>query len=284
MKKFTFFSNILTGFSKRLKNLILNPFKEVGISRSKIVILKHQASGKIRQQRLLGNSVFFYNPQELIHGLREIFVEKIYRVSLPDNPYIIDCGANIGLSVLYFKNLFPDAEILAFEPDERNFFLLEKNIRSFNLSNIGLRKEAVWNEDTWLNFTEEASMSSKIEMNGSGSKKVKASRLRDFLNRKVDFLKIDIEGAEYTVLCDIADKLKNVDNMFIEYHGNYDQQIELTKLFVILTENNFNYYIKEALSVYNHPFNQEKNNKIVYDIQLNIFCHKNKASAIIKNP
>ncbi|HMU59985.1 MAG TPA: FkbM family methyltransferase [Chitinophagaceae bacterium] len=284
MQNSSFIGNFLSGLKKKLHILCTNSYATVGISKIKHKILKHLPPGKIRGHKMLNASFFYQNPQEFLHGIKEIFIEKIYKVSLPDNPYIIDCGANIGLSVLYFKNIFPDAEILAFEPDERNFSLLEKNIRSFNLSNIGLRKEAVWNEDTWINFTEEASMSSKIEMNGSGSKKVKASRLRDFLNRKVDFLKIDIEGAEYTVLCDIADKLKNVDNMFIEYHGNYDQQIELTKLFVILTENNFNYYIKEALSVYNHPFIQEKNNKIVYDIQLNIFCHKNKASAIIKNP
>ena len=40
-------------------------------------------------------------------------------------------------------------------------------------------------------------------------------------------MKLDIEGAEYKVLKDIADNLGNVNNMFIEYHGTFDQNNEL---------------------------------------------------------
>lgn len=274
MQKSTFLTNIVSGISKRLSRFTYNPYKDIGIPLLKLKILKHQTLGTLRNQKILGNKLYFYSPQEFLHGIKEIFVDKVYLISLPENPYIIDCGANIGLSILYFKKLYPNAEILAFEPDERNFSLLERNLHSFNLSNIILRQEAVWNENTYISFSEEASMSSKIDLSDSGTKKVKAIRLREHLNRKVDFLKIDIEGAEYEVLCDIADLLPNVNNMFIEYHGTYSQQNELTNLFSIISGNNFKYYIKEALSVYNHPFVLEKDKGMKYDIQLNIFCHK----------
>jgi predicted O-methyltransferase YrrM len=53
---------------------------------------------------------------------------KIYRFnSLITKPLILDCGANVGVSVLYFKRLYPDAEIIAFEPDEDVFAILKQN-------------------------------------------------------------------------------------------------------------------------------------------------------------
>ena len=70
-------------------------------------------------------------------------------------------------------------------------------MHSFGYSHVQLRPEAVWIENTTLNFSNEASMSSKIEETDSSNvKKVKAIRLRDLLDKKVEFLKIDIEGAE----------------------------------------------------------------------------------------
>lgn len=57
----------------------------------------------------------------------KIFKRQIYNFQI-DNPapYIIDAGANIGLGVIYFKKLFPDAEIIAFEPDPNIFAVMKK--------------------------------------------------------------------------------------------------------------------------------------------------------------
>ena len=40
----------------------------------------------------------------------------------------IDCGANIGISILFFKKQYPDCTIMAFEPNPHAFPLLEKNV------------------------------------------------------------------------------------------------------------------------------------------------------------
>ena len=112
--------------------------------------------------RLFGKDLHFINATELLHGLKEIFVDEIYKQELPAQPYIIDCGANIGLSVIYMKRRHPDAEILAFEPDEENFLLLTKNIQSFGFENVHLKKEAVWIEDKILNFSAKGSTESKL--------------------------------------------------------------------------------------------------------------------------
>ena len=51
------------------------------------------------------------------------------------------------------KNLYPDAEILAFEPDDLNFELLSRNVKAGGYSNITLRKEAVWIENSNVYFS-----------------------------------------------------------------------------------------------------------------------------------
>ena len=54
--------------------------------------------------------------------------------------------------------------------------------------------------------------------------KVKTVRLKNFLHRSIDFLKIDIEGAEYEVLKDCEEFLFNVDKIFVEYHSIYNEE------------------------------------------------------------
>lgn len=275
LKMSAFLKNTIRGLFAKITSLFHNPYKIIGISWLKVKYYKHLPPGKLRKQRLNGKYIYFLSPQELLHGLNEVFIDEIYSINLPDNPLIVDCGANIGLSIIFFKKEHPGATITAFEPDEKNFELLTKNIDSHELKGISLLKKAVWKQNTILDFSNESSMSSKIQ-NGKipGSKKVEAIRLGDWLNQKVHFLKIDIEGAEFEVLTDIETKLSNVDNMFIEYHGTFQQEKELTRIINIISLAGFQYYIKEALPIYQSPFKRIKNPAINYDIQLNIFCFR----------
>jgi FkbM family methyltransferase len=275
MQNKSFVKNILHGIRTRLGKILNNPYGHVGINRFRLIRYKHLEPGKLRTQHILGKELSFLSSTELLHGIKEIFLDEIYKQDLPAEPYIIDCGANIGLSVIYMKWKYPGAEIVAFEPDEQNFNLLEKNVRSFGFSRVTLKKEAVWIENTILKFASEGSMSSKIETVKNGvTIDVKAIRLKDYLNRKVDFLKIDIEGAEFLVIKDIRDNLHFVNNLFVEYHGNFIQQNELAELIDVIKNCGFTYYIKEATEVYKTPFTRTKNPLIPYDIQLNIFCFR----------
>ena len=104
-----------------------------------------------------------------MHGINEIFVEGIYKQQLQPRPFIIDCGANIGLSVIYMKSLYPQATIIAFEPDEKNFELLKTNMRNFEFEQVEIRQEAVWIENTTLQFASEGSMSSRIQDDLNGN-------------------------------------------------------------------------------------------------------------------
>ncbi len=273
MQNKSFSKNIIQGIRLRMGKIFHNPYRKVNIGPFKKIYYKHLNSGKVRTHKLLGKTIYFYSPTELLHGMKEIFLDEIYKQDLPSRPFIIDCGANIGLSVIYMKNLYPMATILAFEPDEKNYDLLKKNIENFGFEQIEIRREAVWIENTTLQFVSEGSMSSRIDNNISGNTTdVKAIRLKDYLNKYVDFLKIDIEGAEYQVMKDIADQLHFVNHLFLEYHGTFEQNTELAQLFELLVEKGFTYYIREATSIFENPLYPIKKPGIPYDVQLNIFC------------
>jgi FkbM family methyltransferase len=272
MQKKSFGYNIFKGIQMRWNKLFHNPYGKVNLSPLKKIYYKHLNPDKTRTHQLYGKELSFVSPTELLHGFKEIFVDEIYKQELPPHPYIIDCGANIGLSVIYLKRQHPDAEILAFEPDDKNFELLEKNVRSFNLENVHMKKEAVWVKDGFLNFSSRGSTESKlVEENVVGSTSVRTIRLKDLINKKTDFLKIDIEGAEYKVLLDLEEKLHFVSHLFLEYHGNFNQNRELNDMLSVLVKNGFSYYIKEAATVYRTPFFRPLKNSYPYDIQLNIF-------------
>ena len=258
-----------------MRSLFRNPYKKAGFNWWTIKKLKHLPPGKHRSLPFFGKAIHFISPTEFLHGLHEIFIDEIYKQELPADAYILDCGANIGLSVIYLKQQFPQATIVAFEPDETNFRLLEENTRSFGLTGITLKKEAVWIANTSLQFAGAGSMSSRIaDKVESETVSVSATRLRDYLNRPVDFLKVDIEGAEYEVLKDIRENLHQVRNLFIEYHGSFSQSNELTEMLQWVSVNGFSVYIKEAAPVYPTPFYRNRRADYAYDVQLNIFCFR----------
>lgn len=271
----SFYKNLINGINLRIKRSFSNPYKEVNVNWFSLKYLKHVPADKIHSHQLLQHATYFYGGSEYLHGLKEIFLEGVYKQNLPENAYIIDCGAHIGLSVIYLKNICPTARIICFEPDEKNYNLLQKNILSHHLENVEAKKEAIWDENTSLHFIQDGNMGSKIgETTTSHSVTVKATRLKDYLDKKVDFLKMDIEGAEYKVLTDISEKLENVNKMFIEYHGTFDENNELLEIFEIILKAGFKFYIKEATSVFDQPF-LSKNYSGEYDLQLNIFCFRN---------
>lgn len=270
----TFFQNVSRGIKQNVKKHLHNKYREVNISWLYLKYLKHIPAGKTYYHKLFNSNTKFVNGQEYLHGITEVFIEQVYKQSLPANALVLDCGAHIGLSIIYLKKICPTARITAFEPDSRNFDLLVYNTTSHNLKDVTIVNKAVWTDNTFISFKAEGNMSSKIEFNNTDSNKIEAVRLKDYLNQKVDFLKLDIEGAEYDVLKDIEDKLINVDKLFLEYHGTFEQNNELCEIFNILERQEFKFYIKEATVVYDFPFIHQKSPSIPYDVQLNIFCFK----------
>src|SRR5262249_6959572 len=82
-----------------------------------------------------------------------LFYHEMYRFpTTAEVPRIIDCGASIGLGVCYFKHLYPESEIVAFEPDPRVFEVLKRNCASWGSDGIRLIPKAVWTRETMVAF------------------------------------------------------------------------------------------------------------------------------------
>jgi FkbM family methyltransferase len=206
----------------------------------------------------------------------ELFVKEIYKFkSQKGNPYIIDCGANIGLSLIYFKTLYPNAEVIAFEPDKKIFEVLCYNVKAFQFQNLLLVNKAVWSEETTLYFTADGSDGGRIcnTLTDETLQEIQTVRLRKYLQKKVDFLKIDVEGAEVEVLKDCADLLNNVERLFVEYHSFLEKKQELDILLDILTQAKFRYYITHVGIVSPHPLEAIASISQI-DNQLNIYAYR----------
>ncbi|MEQ1762394.1 MAG: FkbM family methyltransferase [Pyrinomonadaceae bacterium] len=222
-----------------------------------------------------GYPTYFASPYWFLHSVREIFVDEVYRYNPSgSSPVIIDCGANIGLSVVYFKELCPGAKIVAFEPDPAVFDLLKKNVLERSYTDVELVNEAVWVDNSILNFSAEGALGGKVSDDKSKSEliAVQGKRLRDVLDRDIDFLKLDIEGAEYAVLEDCKDLLGNVRNLFVEYHCDPDEDQRLHNILDWIANAGFRYYVTEASPAQAHPFISRRAEP--FEMQLNISCYR----------
>lgn len=177
--------------------------------------------------KILGFVVTAYDYGTLNYLFKEIFLsEEYYFESEHPRPVIIDCGANIGMSVLYFKFLYPDCSVIAFEPNPFAFVLLERNIYQNNLKNVDLKNIGLSNTETIIQFfigENKGGLSSSMikERGGENTISIQSGRLSEFMqDTTFDLIKMDVEGVETKVLEDLlsADKLGNANKYIIEYH------------------------------------------------------------------
>jgi len=224
---------------------------EINLSETQLEDLLKQKHG-VKGSIVVENKIFSFHDARCFYDTYcEVIKNKIYQFNnFSSKPYIIDCGANMGLSVYFFSKQYPNAEILAFEPEEPIFEVLEKNIQTYSLSNVKAFKKAVWDSETTLQFYTDKGMGGSIENTYKNQQPstVETLRLADFLNKKTDMLKLDIEGAEYVVLKDCSHLLKNVENLFVEYHSYVNKEQHLDDILQILKSNGFRYHLKESYS------------------------------------
>lgn len=222
---------------------------------------------------LQGNTIEIPDAASYLFMYEEIFKKEIYKFSAVGKEIlIIDCGANIGLSIIYFKKLFPNASIIGFEPDAQIFNLLRQNIDSCEFENIKLYRKACWSNETTLKFISEGADAGRAvsQSEAANTISVETVRLKDFLNGTVSFLKMDIEGSEFEVLKDAAENLRNVENIFVEYHSFSDKEQMLPELLTILKNAGFRLHIAAPGLVSENPF-MSITEYAGMDNQLNIF-------------
>ena len=198
---------------------------------------------------LLGFSIDSFSYYDLNSLIHEVFAQGIYKFSThTKEPFIIDCGSNIGISILYFKSLYPRAKIIGFEPDKSTYELLTTNLKNNNLADVVAYQKAIHPTETTLTFYSNNNAPGYPGMNifgmaGCTSKQeISATPLSPFITQPVDFLKIDIEGAEADLIeeLDMSQKLPLIQQLVMEFHPDKNS---LAKTLNILEKNNFNYVI-----------------------------------------
>jgi FkbM family methyltransferase len=179
------------------------------------------------------------------------FIDREYQFATgAPRPFIVDCGANIGTAILFFKTLYPGAEIVAFEPDPAAFEALDANIRDNALRDVTIHRAAVGGGDAHAvlyvgaSGTGQASLVAPLEP--ARPVTVDVVRLSRYIDRPVDLLKIDVEGAEMDVLTDLVETgtLSVVRQMVIEYHHHMTPADDrMSAVFRLLEDAGFGYVI-----------------------------------------
>jgi len=202
------------------------------------------------QQTKLPPFVIFFNQSEEFHHLKnEIFTHNAYYFETENPaPRIIDAGAHIGLATLYFKKLFPLAHVRAIEPNPAVIGVLQKNLEENQVQDVKFHQVALADKAGTKTFFFDRSahnwQSTASFTDGawnhtqeSASTEVPTVPLAQFLTEEIDFLKMDIEGAEQEVLLACGSLIRQVKHMLVEFHPGKHQSLE--KICQFLKENGF---------------------------------------------
>lgn len=183
-----------------------------------------------------GFSAYVGGEEEAHFIYKEIFQDHTYDVAeLPDNAFIVDVGANIGMFTLYMKQRYPSSKVLAFEPAPETFGTLSQNIKLHQIEGIELHQCALGSKETTEILTfyphfpgnstlvpeekerlrrlgHEVNLGDFVESvyRDATEFSVPVKRLSQFLKDRealtsIDLLKVDVEGAELDVLGGLDD-------------------------------------------------------------------------------
>ncbi len=202
-----------------------------------------------------GLTVEFTDAASLLNLWDEIFVSKIYDLGeLPGPLRVVDAGANLGLTMLYLKRRYGSVSGVCFEPDPAIAEVLRRNLKSWDCGEVAVEECALGAEEGTANFASDGSDGGRVD--GNGGLEVAVKRLSPFLEEPTDFLKIDIEGAEFDVLEELVGRLSQVKRLFIELHTFPGQPQRIGRALAILEEAGFRVF-PQALIGPHSPFDPQ---------------------------
>lgn len=169
-----------------------------------------------------------------VRVFREVIVHQAYGEALAalgevrDDLWVVDAGANIGLSTLYVLKRFPRARVVALEPDPENVDQIRWHISHNRCEQVRIIPAALWSRRTKLRFIGNddpvLSWGLRVEAGEDGSVPAVSvdDLLRDHEIDRIDLLKLDVEGSEFAVFADpgAGQWLARVRVIIMEVHPN----------------------------------------------------------------
>jgi FkbM family methyltransferase len=206
-----------------------------------------------KRTTVLGMPVSFFSWSTLHYLFDEIFVTSGYEFEPAGEPLrIIDAGANIGMATLWFARAYPSARITAIEPDPTTFGLLRTNLEDNGFDQVTPVQAALASKPGSIEFVVDPDRPGWLMMSVDARRMhgtpvtVPAMRLSDLVDGPVDFLKLDVEGAEHEVMGELADSgaLTSIRAMVMEYHHHIDPGVDrLADMLRLLEEHDFAYRV-----------------------------------------
>ncbi|MFI5310985.1 MAG: FkbM family methyltransferase [Gemmatimonadales bacterium] len=178
---------------------------------------------------------------------KDEFVRRNYAFTTErEAPVVIDGGANMGMFTLATLRDHPRARITAFEPDPALIPLLRANLDQNGASHVTVVNAALGGEDAEMGFSPDGQAGGMLDK-GEGLMRVRVERLSRYLDQEVDFLKLNIEGAELEVVRELRDggRIGRVRAMVIEYHGWPTGEQRLGALLSLLDSSGFRYLVHD---------------------------------------
>jgi FkbM family methyltransferase len=162
-----------------------------------------------------------------LNVLNTALIKEDYALNLKREPkVIVDTGANIGLTTLYFARRYPGAAIYAIEPEEENFNLLKQNTHAF--PNVICIKAALWNTNSPVKLYDRNtgqwgfSVFHENQSRGSFHSEIQGMTMSSVMERYqiqyIDLLKMDIEGSEKEVFENSSGWIQKVGVIAVELH------------------------------------------------------------------
>jgi FkbM family methyltransferase len=155
----------------------------------------------------------------------EVFVHDYYsdrgRLRRDDVELVVDLGANVGYSTLYFLHHFHQCRVIAFEPHPGHAAQVIRNLQlDGSLNRVEIHKKAAGASQRVMRLTDETTSSTLTERIGADTLPVEVVDVFPMLSgRRIDILKMDVEGGEYEILADDRFATLNVGAVVMEWHS-----------------------------------------------------------------
>lgn len=179
------------------------------------------------ESRKVSNPIYIRSKTSDFELFFDIFIKKAYRTKVERTPkIIIDLGSNIGLASAYFKQQYPNSEVIAIEPEKSNFDILLANTK--NIDGITCINKAIWSSITNIEIIDNGygewgfMVKETKEKTQSSFESISIDKIvEDYSITNIDILKIDIEGSEKELFEQNFEKwLPITDMIIIELHDN----------------------------------------------------------------